>query len=183
MTRNSFWTVGCIGDEAHGGLGKEGTLYTGDHSASGCFGLKSSRNHKLGATPLLHRPADRLGEDSPTSPWAVCLLHSGNYDFYTRWWYNCFFHLFFFPFSFKETECFWAVPVWHNYQCNCSFQSRCQPNYWERYIRKGNVIYSWVIFYNLLLRRCDFEWTGQACISKAYLLPPQAPTLIRLMAA
>lgn len=92
------------------------------------------------------------------------------------------FSSFFFPFSFKETECFWAVLMWHNYQCNCSFQSGCQPKYWERYIRKSNVIYSWVIFYNVLLWRCNFEWTGQACISKAYLLPPQAPTLIRLMA-
>lgn len=56
MTRNSFWTLGGIGDEARGGSGKEGTLYTRGHSASGCFGLKSSRNHKLGATALLHRP-------------------------------------------------------------------------------------------------------------------------------
>lgn len=64
------------------------------------------------------------------------------------------FLFFFFSFSFKETE--WAVFVWHNYQCNCSFQRGCQPNYWERYIRKGNLICSWVIFYNLLLRRCAF---------------------------
>lgn len=66
------------------------------------------------------------------------------------------FFIFIFPFSFKETQCFWAVLMWHSYQCNCYFQRGCQPNYWERSIRKGNVIYSWVIFYNLLLRRWDF---------------------------
>lgn len=65
MTRNSFWTLGCIGDEAHGALGKEGTPYTGDHSASACFGLKSSRNHKLGAAPLLHRPCWHTGGGQP----------------------------------------------------------------------------------------------------------------------
>jgi len=72
MTRNSFGTLGCIGDEALGGLGRAGTLYAGVHSASGCFGSKCSRNQELGATPLLHTcPTDSLGEDSPTSTWAA----------------------------------------------------------------------------------------------------------------
>lgn len=36
-----------------------------------------------------------MWRDSPTSPWAIWLLYRGNYDLYTTWWYNCFFHLFF----------------------------------------------------------------------------------------
>ena len=61
----------------------------------------------------------------------------------------------FFPFSIRE-ECIWAALTWHNYQCNCSFEKGFQHSYEQRYIRKGNVTYPLVNFYNLLLRRCDF---------------------------
>lgn len=44
-------------------------------------------------------PTDSLGEDSPSSPWAVWLLHRGKYDLYTTWRYNGFFDLFSFFFK------------------------------------------------------------------------------------
>lgn len=102
MTRNSFWTLGCIGDEARGGLGREGHsgVTQGFTLPVAVLGWKVPETTSVVLLFSYTDPADRLEEDSSTSPWAVWLSYRGNYDLYTTWWYNCIFHLFF-PFFFQ----------------------------------------------------------------------------------
>lgn len=88
MTRNSFWTLGYIGDEARGGLGKEGHsgVTQGFTLPVAGLGWKVPETTSVVLLFSYTDPADRLEEDSSTSPRAVWLSYRGNYDLYTTWW-------------------------------------------------------------------------------------------------
>lgn len=60
----------------------------------GCFGLKGSRNHKLGAAPFLNRPWWQTGGGGPHKSLGSPAVIQRELDIYTIWCYNCLFHLF-----------------------------------------------------------------------------------------